>query len=401
MTIVEDRHPQDPRGRHGAHAAHGAHGRAVTLVGVTLVVVSALLVALIAVLRQASHRRQAEALAKQIDRGPVVEVVKATASPSSRELDLPADVRGYFQSTLYAKVSGYVRTMRVDKGDRVKTGQVLGTIESPETDQAVLAARADLANRKQLVARARALAPDVVAEQDRETAESNFISSNAGLAGALAIKDYEIIRAPFDGVITTRYVDPGALLPAATSATQSAQPLVDIADTDRLRVTAFVGQDSAAFVAPGVDVTLWQDLHPENKVHAKVTRTSGSLDPRTRTMLSEIDLDNRGLGFITGTFTHAVFKLDTPPLPVIPAEGLLIRAGNPFVPVVEHDHIHMAPVVVGVSDGRTMQIVSGLKGTETVALNLPAELDEGSPVQPQERPGGPAGGANPATPPGH
>ena len=118
-------------------------------------------------------------------------------------------------------------------------------------------------------------------------------------------------------------------------------------------------------------------------------------------MLSEIVLDNRNLGFITGTFTHAVFKLDTPPLPVIPAEGLLIRAGNPFVPVVDGGRIHMAPVAVGVSDGRTVQIVSGLTGNETVALNLPAELDEGAPVQPQERPGGPAGGTNPAAPPGH
>jgi RND family efflux transporter MFP subunit len=398
MSVIEERHPQDP---HGRRRVHGAHGRAVTIAGVTLVVVSALLVALIAVLRQASHRRQAEALARQIDRGPVVEVVKATASPSSRELDLPADVRGYFQSTLYAKVSGYVRSMKVDKGDRVKTGQVLGTIESPETDQAVRAAQADLANRKQLVTRARALAPDVVSQQDLETAESNYTASNAGLAGVLAIKDYEIIRAPFDGVITTRYVDPGALLPAATSATQSAQPLVDIADPDHLRVTAFVGQDSAAFVAPGVDVTVWQDVRPENKVHAKVTRTAGALDPRTRTMLCEIELDNRGLDFITGTFTHAVFKLDTPPLPVIPAEGLLIRAGNPFVPVVDHDRIHMAPVAVGVSDGRTVQIVSGLQGTETVALNLPAELDEGSPVQPQERPGVPPGPDSPAARPGH
>jgi membrane fusion protein (multidrug efflux system) len=384
MSVAEESHPHHTRGAR----PHGAHGRAVTVVGVTLVVLSALLVGLIAVLRQAAHRREARALAREIDRGPVVLVVTATASPSNRELDLPADVRGYAQSTIYAKISGYVRTMKVDKGDVVKVGQVLGTIESPETDQAVRAARADLANRLQLRTRARALAPDVVAQQDLETAESNFTASNANLAAALALENYEIIRAPFAGVITTRYVDPGALLPAATSATQSAQPLVDVTDPSVLRVTVYVGQESAAFVAPGTDVTLWQDLHPDKKVHATVTRTAGALDPRTRTMLSEIQLDNHGIGFITGTFTHAVFKLDTPPRPVIPAEALVIRSGNPFVPVVQNGHIHMAPVQVGVSDGRTVQITSGLQGTEVVALNLPAELDEGAAVQAQERPGG-------------
>src|SRR6185437_1484287 len=100
------------------------------------------------------------------------------------------DVRGYFQSTIYAHIAGYVRDVNVDKGDHVKTGQVLGHIESPETDQAVRAAQADLANRKQLLLRARALAPDVVAQQDLETAQSNYGVSAANLAAAVALRDY-------------------------------------------------------------------------------------------------------------------------------------------------------------------------------------------------------------------
>jgi RND family efflux transporter MFP subunit len=374
MSIAEDRRP------------HGAHGKAVTIVGLAVVLLSALAVGTVALLRHASHRREAAALNREVDRGPVVLVVKASMSSPDRELVLPADVRGYFQSTIYARIAGYVRDVNVDKGDHVKEGQVLGHIESPETDQAVRAARADLANRKQLLLRARALAPDVIAQQDLETAQSNYGVSQANLAAAIALRDYETIRAPFEGIVTVRYVDPGALLPAATGSTQSAQPLVDVADPNRLRVTVFVGQESAERVKPGTAVTVWQDQNPNKKVQAKVTRTADSLDPRTRTMLTEIVLDNRGLGFITGIFTRALFHLTTPPLPVVPAEALLIRRGNPMVAVVEGDRVHLVPVDVGTSDGRTLQITSGLRGDEMVALNLPAELGEGAAVQPQTRP---------------
>ena len=331
--------------------------------------------------KRIARGREAHALSTEADRGPLLRVATVGSAPAARDVTLTADVRAYFQTSLYAKIAGYVRDLRVDKGDRVKRNQVLGTIESPETDQAFLGARSQHILAWELAKRARRLAPDVVAVQDLETANSSLTVARSNLGVAATLQGYEIIRAPFDGVITARYVDPGALLPAATGSTQSALPLVDIADTGTLRIQVFPGQDVAPFVRVGDKALVWEDDRPAFKITATVTRTSASLDPRTRTMLVEVQLDNRTAGLLPGTFAHVTLHVQASPAPTVPAEALFVRGGRSFVARIEGGRAHFAEVAPGISDGRTMQILTGVREGEVVGLNVPTEVTDGAAVQ--------------------
>jgi RND family efflux transporter MFP subunit len=339
--------------------------------------------------RHAARDRDARARAQAEDKGPPVLVARADPMPAERTLSLSADVRALYQASVYAKVAGYVREVKVDKGDRVKKDQVLGTIESPQTDEATRAARADVALKERTAARARRLAPDTVSQQELEMAMSDLAVARANLAAALAQQGYQVLRAPFDGVVTARYVDPGALMPAATGSTQGGSPFVDVADPSTLRIQFYVGQDSAPFVEAGDDVTLREDARPDQKWPAKVTRKAEALDPKSRTMLVEVQFDNREAHVLPGTFLHVDLGIHAPPLPRVPAEALFVREGRSLVAVVENDHARFVEVEPGVSDGRTMQVRTGLRGGEMVALDLPTEVVDGGPVQAKPAPGPP------------
>src|SRR5581483_11505864 len=199
-------------------------------------------------------------------------VTRVQVTPTARDLTLPADVRGIFQSTVYAKIAGYVKSMNVDKGDQVKAGQLLVVLRSPELEQQVAAAQADLAIKKVTLDRyAQLVKKDFVSKQDYDTAQAQYEVSRATLAQARSFQAYQTLRAPFAGTITARYVDPGALVPAATGSTQSAAPLVDIADLRRLRILVFLQQDAAAFVRAGDRVDIRVDEQPALRIEAPVS----------------------------------------------------------------------------------------------------------------------------------
>ena len=357
----------------------------VLVFGSALLLVCALGVAGIVFFKHRSESRAAKERATEIDKGPPIQVARARTAKAERDLTLTGDVRALFQTSLYAKVSGYVREVRVDKGDFVKKDQILGKIESPETDQALVAAQSDYILRKSLAARAERLAPDIVSRQDLDTSNANLDVSRANLSRAASTQEYELIRAPFDGVVTARYVDPGALVPAATGATQSALPFVDVADPTTLRIDVYAGQDVASFVRDGDAVTIWQDIRPEQRIAATVTRRAGALDPRSRTMLIEVQMDNRTYGLVPGTFANVTLHIHAPPMPSVPAEALVSRGGKNMVARVEGSHVHFVEVEVGKSDGQTMQIERGIAEGDVVALNVPTEVNEGSAVQPSEK----------------
>jgi len=173
-------------------------------------------------------------------------------------------------------------------------------------------------------------------------------------------------------------------VPAATGSTQSALPVVDIADMDRLRIYVHLGQDIAPFVHEGDPVKITVDARPGEKLDAKVTRISRALEPRTRTMLSEIDVDNPGHRLYPGTFVHVALGVNAPPTPVVPAEALISQGAGLFVATVQDRRIHLVKVQTGIDDGKKVQILSGLKGDEVVALNLASSVSDGAPVQPVE-----------------
>jgi membrane fusion protein, multidrug efflux system len=330
-----------------------------------------------------SHRREAaqrDALAREADAGPRVLVATAARASGERTITLPGDVRAFLQATLYAKVSGYVREMRVDKGDRVKRDQVVAVVESPETDQQVQAARSALEVRRRNADRARRLAPrGIISQQELDQALSDLRVAEADLRRVQALRGYEVVRAPFDGIVTTRYVDPGAL----TNASATGSPVVDVSDSARVRVLVNVGQDAAPFVRLGDAGEITLDQDPEARVPATVRRIADALDVRSRTMLVELWPDGEpSIRLVPGLFVHVALRVRIPPLPSVPAEALVSRGEKLQVALVRDRKLHFVDVEPGTNDGRMVQVRRGLQGGEVVALSPPSDLGEGAPVQP-------------------
>jgi RND family efflux transporter MFP subunit len=321
--------------------------------------------------------------------GPRIRVARVRTTAGDRVVTLPGDVHGYNQSTLYAKVSGYVKDVNVNRGDHVKADQVLATIWSPETEEDVRTAQSSAIIAGITARRIEGLEPIGVASmQDRDNAVAQRRISRSSLGRARALHEYTVIRAPFAGVVTARYVDPGALVPAATSSTQASLPIVDVADLETLRVFIYVGQDVAPFVQLGDQVEVWQDEVPDRRIAASVTFTTGALDPRTRTMQVEVDVDNRGIGMLSGTFAHVGLHVVEPTSPLIPSEAFVIRDGKTMAPVIQGGKVHYAAIDLGYNDGRDVRVLRGLSGGETVGLDVPVEVREGDTVQPVDGDGG-------------
>jgi len=332
-----------------------------------------------------AHAEATESEARQavLAKGPRVVIAQAALSPSERDVSLPGEVKAWASTTLYAKVSGYLKDVRTDKGDRVKKGQVLATLESPEIDQQVNSAQADLSVKEQNYKRAASLIKAaVVSQQELDTAAAALKVAQASLAQAKTMQEYTEIRAPFDGVITARYTDPGALLPAATGSTTSAQPFVDLQDMSRLRIYVYLSQEDATYAHLGDPATVTIDQRPGEVLHGQVDRLSGNLDARSRTMLCEVDLDNdRGVLF-PGQFVRVTLHVKGRPVPSVPAESLIARGAKLYVAVVDQKVAHLREVETGQDDGKTVEIRTGVDGGEWVALNAGSELTEQTTVDP-------------------
>ncbi len=332
---------------------------------------------------EAKNRKQRENVEQA---GPKLVVMKVEASARDRELTLPGDVRGFEQITLYAKIAGYVRTIKVERGEHVERGQVLGIIESPENDQDVISARSDAVIKHVNAERARRLVvPGVISEMDKDLAENDERRAQATLDRLNFVKGYETVRAPFAGIVTARYVDAGALMPAATGSTASAQPLVDLARVDMLRVFVYVGQDTAPFLTVGDSVMIWQDELPEKQIHARITRCAAALDQRTRRMQCEIVLDNRTWGLLPGTSVHVRLQIKAGNAPDVPSEALVIREGKNWLATVRDRKIQLVEVEVGATDGKQVRILRGIAPGDVIALNVPVELENDSAVQPVDK----------------
>jgi RND family efflux transporter MFP subunit len=338
--------------------------------------------------RKTAEAHEAAARAQGLAAGPVVAVAHVTEAPPGRTVTLSGEVKAYRQTTLYAKVSGYLKLVKVDKGERVKAGEVLGVIEAPEVEQQIVSQRATLALKKLTDARYQSLAKEGLipkTEQDRAAAEVE--TASAELSRLAAMQGYQVIRAPFDGVVTARYADPGALLQAATSS-QSALPLVEVADIDRVRVNVNLAQSEALFAREGDPVTVWAEEKPDAKVKGAITRMTKQLDPRTRTMLTEIELDNSAGTFYPGTFVRVSLSLTTPAALSVPADALTFRGGKPTVARVNEGRASFVPVEIRDSDGQSVRIQAGLAKGDTVVLHPGDDVDEGVAVQVLEKPAG-------------
>ena len=351
----------------------GAVGVVLALAGVLVVMSS----------RSAEAERETRSRTAELARGPRVRVTRAVTSPPVRKLELQGEARPFLSVTLYAKVSGYLKAIRVDKGDKVKANQLVAVIESPEIDRQYDAARADANYKRANAKRAAALAaPGVVSAAEADSQVGQAEVAEAQLATLAQQKSYETLRAPFAGTVTARYADPGALVQAATGAQTGALPLVTIATPERLRIYVYVDQQWASLVRVGDVAEVRLPDRGDVRIDGRVARRADELDPRTRTMLVEVDVDNRDGRIVPGSFVTVTLSLAMPPEVQVPVEALVMRGKQAFVPVVEGEVVRFRPVVVSDDDGVTVRVASGLRAGEAVALNLGDDVADGARVQP-------------------
>jgi RND family efflux transporter MFP subunit len=315
--------------------------------------------------------------------GPVVKTVRAGITSSDKGLVFIGEARPYTTTTLYAKTSGYMNKILVDKGDNVREGQLLATIISPETDQAYNAAVADLENKQKINQRDAALVKkEYISKEDAETSETAVKMAQANVQSLKEQMAYKNLTAPFSGTVTARFADPGALVQNATNSQTSAQPVVTISQLDRIRIYIYVPQIDAAFLHEGYPVTVTSTDRPEWQLKAKVSRIAGELDVKTRMMLVEIDVANTKRDLIPGSYIQVAVPMPDQKTLSIPAEALVVRSGKYFVPLVDSLHqLHYQPVVIGKNDGTFVSIISGVQKGDLMGLNVSPEMKENQKVK--------------------
>lgn len=366
-------HPGEPPSRVGR-----------IVIGSALLVGAAIgTIALLATRKTAAAAREGNALTADESKGNIVRVADVTMSPSVVKRELLGEARPFASVTFYAKVSGYLRTVDVDMGDQVKPGQVLATIESPETDRAYLAAKADYDNKQVLSTRiSQLLAKKMVSPQEADQAKADAAVAQERVNALQEEQQYETLRAPFNGRVTARYADPGALMQNAASSQTSALPVVTVAETDSLRVFVYLDQADAARVHVGTPATITLTERPGFSLPARVARVAGELDPKTRKMMTEIDVRDQSGTIVPGGFVNVSLDVQTPSKPQAPVEALLVRGQNTLVATVGADsRVHFKPVVVAGNDGKMLTFANGVAPGDHLALSLGNAVADGGRIQ--------------------
>lgn len=337
--------------------------------------------------RQQLIQRQTTQLAKTAARGPHVLVTQVSGGGASRTIELPASVHGYIETPVYAKVAGYMKTINVDKGDHVKAGEVIALIESPETDKQVADAHSfywlqnvtDVRNQE-------LFRQQVIAQQIADDSHSAMLQAKAAYQQQLALQQYEVVRAPFDGIVTARYVDPGTLIPQST--TQSATPntpIVALATQSPLRVYAFVPQSLSSFIKDGDPATVTVIDFPNRNFSGAVTRHPEALDQTTRTMQVEVDLPNQDRSLFPGMYANMKMTAHvTSASLTVPDDALVFRDDKIYLPIVRDNHLKLVEVTLGHDNGYTVEVSGDLREGEQLAVNVGQAARDGEPVQPVE-----------------
>jgi RND family efflux transporter MFP subunit len=348
-----------------------------------LAVVALIAAAGIVLAKQVSINRQTSDLAKIAQQGHVVLVAQLKQQPPSREVTLPGEIHGYYETPIYSKVNGYVKDMLVDKGAIVKAGQLVATIESPETDQQVRNAQATYQIAAITDRRYQALVKQaVVPQQDADTYHATMLETLAAWKSNQALQGYERVVAPFDGMITARNLNPGALVGNASASSSSTPSLFQIATLKPIRTYVYLPQSFAPFVKDRDQATVTVSEYPQRQYNGVITRHPSALDQSTRTMLIEVDLANDDVSLYPGMYANVAIRISgSNGAPRVPDQALIFDNDKVLVPVVRDSRIHLAEVRLGYDDGINCE-VTGLKGNETIALGMGQAAEEGELVRP-------------------
>ncbi|GBL40505.1 MAG: efflux RND transporter periplasmic adaptor subunit [Nitrospiraceae bacterium] len=324
----------------------------------------------------------------QGDNQPVdAQVTKPTRRELVYTVTLPANISPLYQTTLYAKVSGYLKWIGPDKGDSVKKDQILAIIDAPEVDEQFHQALSDYHIKKltfERLAKVWKESPDVIAKQDVDVVEAAAQGAKHLAEQRMALRDYTKVRAPYTGVITARFADPGALIQIATASSAGAIPLFTIMDLDTVRVYTNVSQDDSSWVVPGkTKATVIVKGLDRRSFTGTVTRSTLALDPSTRSLLVEIDLPNKDHALRPGTYVEVSLGLrEIPNALVLPPQAIISGPKGKSVFIVEGGRAKSVPVQTGISDGRWMEVTDGLSGDEQVVVVGKRRLVEGAHVTP-------------------
>ena len=324
-------------------------------------------------------RRQAT---KAPEDAPVqVHVTHLSVGPITRSIILPAQVIPFQQATLYAKVSGYLKTITVDKGDRVSSGAVLARIEIPELVAArarqeaeLRAAQADYTRLQESLQKL----PDLVVPDTVDQARGRYEVARASLEQSETLLRYATITAPFTGIITQRFVDPGALIQAGSASSA----IVALMDFSKVRLQTGVPEGEASHVAVGQPVQVTTDNLPGMQFEGKVTRFTYALDAASRTMLAEVILENPALALRPGMLVTAKIGIERKESALLmPAEALVMEKANAFAYGVNGNKARKLPIKVGFNDGKNVEVLDGLGASDTVILAGKLKLSDGQAVQ--------------------
>jgi RND family efflux transporter MFP subunit len=365
----------------------------------TYVISAALLVIFIVVIGfGVISRRKAEADLKQSTAAaaiPTVNVVYPKAGAPNNEIVLPGNTQAFTDAPIFARTNGYVKSWHVDIGARVKKGQLLAVIETPEVDQQLQQARADLQTAQANLRQAEITADrwealwktNSVSKQETDVAVSAFhamkatVDSNTSNVRRLEeLQGFQKIYAPFDGVITARNTDIGALINSGAST--PTQELFHLAAINTLRVFVAVPQLYSQAVRPGATASLTLDEFPGKSFSGTIARNSNSIDLASRTLLVEVDVDNRNGTLLPGAYVRVHLKLPQSVNSVtIPANTLLFRSEGLRVGVVRNGRAELVPITIGRDYGNSVEIISGLQPTDAVIVNPSDSLISGTTVQ--------------------
>jgi RND family efflux transporter MFP subunit len=352
-----------------------------------------------------SSRREANAQLSQETKDlaiPTVSVIHPKAGAPVQEIVLPGDMQPFADAPIFARTNGYLKKWYADIGANVKAGQLLAEIDSPEVDQQLQSARADLATAQANLNLAEVTATrykdlrktDSVSQQDVDNASGNFEARRTTAESAQSnvkrlqdMQSFEKVYAPFDGVITARNTDVGQLIDSGSSGGTSRE-LFHIAAVNPLRVYINVPQFDSPQIRPGLRAELVLTEFPGRRFQGSVVRSSGAIDSTTRTLLTEVDVDNSAHLLKPGGYVEVHLKLPSPVNTLtLPVNAIIFKSVGLQVATVKNGKkISLIPVTPGRDFGTEIEIVAGLKGDDWVVLNPSDSLTDGTEVRVAETP---------------
>jgi RND family efflux transporter MFP subunit len=373
----------------------GSRTRAALMFTAMMVAVIALGLAIVAGIKSRLYSGRQLATATAESSIPIVQVVHPQLDGGSQEISLPGNTQAYIDSPIYARTNGYLKSWSCDIGAHLKKGQLLAVIETPEVDQQLGQGRAELETARanvilaDLTARRYLALKDslAVSKEQIDTAVEDLnakkatVDSNAANVSRLEqLQSFEKVYAPFDGVITARNTDVGALINAGASG--SAEALFRLVDDTKLRVYVAVPEIYSAAAQTGATAQLTLDEYPGQTFQGVIVRDASAIDLTSRTLKVEVDVDNSQTKLLTGAYVFVHLKLpEKANCLTVPANTLLFRAEGLQVGVVEGGHARLQPVMLGRDFGKRVEVISGLQANDAVILSPSDSLISGTEVR--------------------